>query len=211
MADWTSGTCPRHANCAFFISVGQSPVTRIKYATMFPFCKGGRHESCMRWFLEEQNRPVPDDLLPDGGTDVALAQGGRNVEGVKSRVLVVDDMPLFRKSLAVLVSAACNGTCDVVEVSSGEEALSVLSEDPNGWLLVATDFNMGAMSGYDLIVRMRSNPALSGIPVVIFSSETDGDIIGRCQVMPRVRWLEKKPDQEPFTVVWTDLVVAGKT
>lgn len=210
MMDWSNGTCPKSTECAFFKSVGQSPVTRIKYATMYPFCKGGRHESCMRWFLMEQGREVPDDLLPDGGTDVARADGGRQVPVQEPRALVVDDMPLFRKSLAVLVANASKGSCQIVEAGSAEEALEILEADPNGWKLVATDYNMGVMNGYDLIVQMRANPALSAIPVVVFSSDTNDDVIQRADSMPRVRWLEKRPDQDPFSAAWKDLVLDGK-
>jgi CheY-like chemotaxis protein len=206
MSDWSSGTCPRHTECEFFKSVGSSPLMRIKYATMYPFCKGGRHESCMRWFMMDQGRPVPDDLLPDGGKDVAAVEAGRLSNVPKARVLVVDDMPLFRKSLVTMVMNACRHTCIVEEAASGEEALEMLSGDPNDWKLVVTDYNMGSMSGYDLIVGMRANPGLNGVPVVIFSSETDSGVLERTSALPRVRWLEKKPNQEPFDAMWRELV-----
>lgn len=211
MRDWTHGTCPQHAECEFFKSVGQSPLLRIKYATMYPYCKGGRHESCMRWFLMQQGRAIPDDLLPDGGTDVAPEVAGRPVHHGNDRVLVVDDMPLFRKSLSVLVANASGHSCEIVEADCAEAALEILAADPNGWLLVATDYNMKELTGYDLIVRMRLNPALSGVPVAIFSSETDGEILDKCARLPRVRWLQKRPNQEPFDAVWMELVRDRKT
>ncbi len=210
MRDWSEGSCPRSDECAFFKSVGASPLLRIKYATMYPFCKGGRHESCMRWFLMEQDRAVPDDLLPDGGTDVAAVDAGRLDSPAKSKVLVVDDMPLFRKSLSVMVNHACSNSCEVIEADSAEQALDILSQNPSGWMLVVTDYNMKAMTGYDLITQMRLNPALSGLPVVIFSSETDTDVVERCSALPRVRWLMKRPNQEPFDEAWNQLVVRGR-
>ncbi len=211
MKDWSGGgTCPRHEQCAFFNSVRGSALLRIKYATMYPYCKGGKHESCMRWFLMEGGRPVPDDLLPDGGKDMFAAEL-RNVEpSPRARVLVVDDLPLFRKSLVTMVSNACAGSCQIVEAESAEEALQRLSESPNGWQLVVTDYNMGEMNGFDLIMRMRMNPALSGLPAVVFSSESDPSVQDRCTALPRVRWLPKRPNQEPFDEAWRALVLEHK-
>ncbi|TLM77925.1 MAG: response regulator [Actinobacteria bacterium] len=179
---------------------------RIKYATMFPFCKGGKHESCMRWFLLSTGQPVPDDLLPDGARD-AFAEEVRNVRPrPRARVLVVDDVPLFRKSLVTMVGTASAGSVEVVEAASGEEALAILSADPNGWQLVVTDYHMGAMNGYDLITHMRTSPALAGLPVVVFSSDSETAVKERCAALPRVRWLVKDPNQMAFDAAWRDLV-----
>lgn len=206
MTDCTGGSCPRHETCEFYVSVCQSPLLRIKYATMFPYCRGGRHESCMRWFLLEQGKPVPEDLLPDGGTDVSLAHGGRPAVQSKNKVLVADDLPLFRRSLAMLVFNASGGGCEIVEASSAEEALEILTRDPTGWLMVVTDYNMAELTGYDLVMRLRLNPALVGVPVIVFSSETDQNVVGRVEMLPRVRWLVKQPNQEPFDAAWNELV-----
>ncbi len=211
MKDWSGqGTCPRHAQCSFYNSVSHSPLLRIKYATMYPYCKGGKHESCMRWFMMEGGRPVPDDLLPDGGKDVFAAEARNVTPSPQARVLVVDDMPLFRKSLLTMVSNACAGSCQVVEAGSGEEAIEILSASPGGWQLVVTDYNMGGMNGYDLIMRMRANPALAGLPAVVFSSEGDPSVQQRCAALPRVRWLPKRPDQAPFDEAWAALVSGHK-
>lgn len=210
MSDWSSGTCPRNAECSFYRSMRVSPLLRIKYATMYPYCKGGRHESCVRWFMMSQGEPVPDDLLPDGGKDLFTVEQRRLEPRPSARVLVVDDMPLFRKSLVTMVSTASDSDVEVREAASAEEALDILNASPNGWALVVSDYNMGQMSGYDLVKEMHTRPSLSGIPVVIFSSESDPDIRTSCSALPRVRWLEKRPNQEPFDEAWRELVVEKK-
>lgn len=211
MSDWSNGTCPRHKDCAFYQSVVSSPLLRVKYATMYPYCKDGKHESCMRWWLMEQGSSVAEDLLPDGGKDNFAAETRGARFGGGRKVMVVDDLPLFRKSLVTLVMNACGGSCDVVEADSGEMALSKLMGDPSGWMMLVTDHNMGAMSGYDLIVQMRSHMSMSGVPAIVFSSETADAIQQRCIALPRVRWLEKKPNQALFDTAWRDLVLEHKT
>ncbi len=211
MSDWSTGTCPHAGDCDFYRTVSASAVLRIKYATMYPYCKKSRHESCMRYWLLEQGKTVPTDLLPDGGKDAFIAQGGRpQSTGALTKVLVVDDMPMFRAALVTLVRGADSGSITIVEAESAEKAYDALSDSPAGWVAVVTDYNMGAMTGYDLISKMRSNPSFAGLPAIVFSSEKEDRIRARCEALPRVRWLDKKPDQAPFNQAWTDLVVERK-
>lgn len=205
VANWEASTCPLHADCAFYTTVTRSALLRVKYATMYPYCKGGKHQACMRWWLIEQRKQVPDDLLPDGAKDSFVEDSGR-LKGVRRHVLVVDDMPLFRKSLVGLVAHASGGSAVVTEADSAEQALEILGATTDPWTLVVTDYNMGELTGYDLISRMRMSPALAGVPVIIFSSETEPDVRDRCCSLAHVRWLEKRPDIEPFVKAWGDLV-----
>lgn len=203
------GTCPERDRCAFFMSIYASPVLRVKYATMYPFCNAGKHEACMRWWLMSQGKDVPGDLLPDGGKDLFAADAHRSFGHDRYKVLVVDDMPLFRKALAGLVDTACGGRVLVIEAESGEAALDLL-ENSGDWDAVVTDYNMGGMTGFDLIRSMRSNPTHSQVPAIVFSSEKDAAKRDSCATLPRVRWLEKRPDQQPFIEAWVDLVMQHK-
>lgn len=210
MSDWTGGTCPRSGECTFYQSVTPNPVARVKYATMFPYCKLGRHESCMRWWAMENCQPVPEDLLPDGGRDIFAAEARGAASSGAQRVLVVDDMPLFRKSLTGLVANVGSKECEITEADSAERALVELMKEPGTWTLVVTDYNMGEMNGFELIQSMRSHPQLAGVPAIVFSSESDAGVQDKCSSLPRVRWLSKKPDRAPFDSAWRDLVVDRK-
>lgn len=210
MSDWHQGTCPRHEQCSFYQSVVISPLMRIKYASMRPYCKLGKHASCSRWWLMERGQTVPDGLLPDGGTDVFEQQVRRGSSASHGRILVVDDLPLFRKSLVTLVNNASGGGYTIVEAESGEQALEKLLEDTTQWTLVVTDYNMGGMSGYDLIVRLRAHPALASLPAIVFSSEQERSVQDRVMALPRVRWLEKKPGQDLFDGAWRELIAERK-
>ena len=58
--------CPRSSTCAFHITVEPSIVKRVRYASVFPYCKGGRHEECAIFTKMLSGAPVPRNLMPDG-------------------------------------------------------------------------------------------------------------------------------------------------
>lgn len=204
-----NATCPLMEECQFYKSVRATPLLRIKYATMYPYCNQHKHESCMRWWMMREGKPVPEDLLPDGGRDWFATEARRPHSPESIRVLVVDDMPLFRKVLAGLVQDACDSKASIVEAESAEEALEILREDSE-WTLVATDYNMGTKTGYDLIAELRGLPAHSQLPAIVFSSEADSVKRIEVNALPRVRWLAKRPEKEPFIEAWRELVVEHK-
>lgn len=205
-----SGTCPARDACAFFQTVTVTPILRIKYATMYPYCNANKHETCMLWWHMQQGREVPADLLPDGGRDWFSREARRNVPGTGHRVLVIDDLPLFRKALVSMVQKAASEDVTIVEAESAESALALLASDTGDWMLVVTDYNMGAKSGYDLIAGMRANPAHAQLPAIIFSSDSDEAKRAQCENLPRVRWLVKRPEQQPFDAAWQELIVDRK-
>ena len=89
---------------------------------------------------------------------------------MKKKVLVVDDSLLLHRmyDLALRSYARC-----VVEphfAASGAEALERLSEHPD-MSLIMLDINMPAMTGLECLDRLRREPALCEIPVVLQSTE----------------------------------------
>lgn len=205
-----SATCPDAGSCEFYQSVYSSAVLRIKYASMYPYCKAGKYESCMRWWMMRSGRQVPSDLLPDGGYDWFGDKANRPGQRPACRVLVVDDLPLFRKALVGLVQDASENGVQITEADSAEHALEILTEDTLSWTLVVTDYHMGEKTGYDLIRALRTNPAHAQLPVIVFSSDADEGNRVKCAAIPRVRWLVKRPEKEPFFGAWQELVVERK-
>jgi CheY-like chemotaxis protein len=64
---------------------------------------------------------------------------------------------------------------EVRVAGTGERALDQMAEDSPD--LVLLDLVMPGMSGYDVLARMRENPALSRIPVIVFSNKGEpGDV-----------------------------------
>jgi two-component system chemotaxis response regulator CheY len=90
-------------------------------------------------------------------------------------VLIVDDSATTRAMIARIVRMVATSAVDVHHAGNGLAALEVLSA--NEVDLVMADLNMPGMDGEQLIGRMRADPALSGIPVVVISALPDPERI----------------------------------
>lgn len=90
-----------------------------------------------------------------------------NAAGTKARILVVDDTP----DNLYLMSALLEERYEVATAESGEQALAIVaSEAPPE--LVLLDIMMPGMDGYEVLRRLRQNPATSDIPVIFLTALT---------------------------------------
>src|SRR5690242_17958696 len=90
-------------------------------------------------------------------------------------VLVVDDEKMMSKVVGRGLTAA---GCEVTYAANGEEALSRLREAlPD---LVISDVNMPRMNGFELLTRIRAQPATRALPVILLSArgETEDVVAG---------------------------------
>lgn len=60
---------------------------------------------------------------------------------------------------------------DFIEVANGKEALAQLKQNPVD--LLVTDLNMPEMDGTSLLRRVKANPRLHAIPVLVISSASN--------------------------------------
>ena len=90
---------------------------------------------------------------------------------MSARVLVVDDEPIERELL--VLSLESEGF-DVTQAAAGPEALARLEVAP--FDLVLLDVQMPAMSGLEVLGRIRGTPALRGMPVLLVSSLDLADV-----------------------------------
>ncbi|MBI2395293.1 MAG: response regulator [Deltaproteobacteria bacterium] len=97
--------------------------------------------------------PNPPERASDGG-----------------RLLVVDDS---RASLGLIASALRGYGYEVLTAQSGEEALAVLAREPVDCLVV--DMMMPGLSGSETCARIRKDPSLRALPVIILTGRSDGD------------------------------------
>lgn len=86
-------------------------------------------------------------------------------------ILVVDDYQTMVRIMRNLLKQI--GFENVDEASNGEEALAKLRALPYG--LVISDWNMGPMTGFELLRAMRSNPAFQDTPVIMVTAESKTD------------------------------------
>ena len=87
------------------------------------------------------------------------------------RVLVVDDQKMNRMLVEVMLASA---GCVVTQAESGVEALELLGREP--FDVVLLDISMPGMSGDEVIVHIRANPAYHGMRVVAYTAHAmEGD------------------------------------
>jgi class 3 adenylate cyclase len=85
----------------------------------------------------------------------------------KARILVVDDTP----DNLYLMSALLEEQYDVATAESGEQALAAVASDMPPELILL-DIMMPGMDGYEVLRRLRQNPATSNIPVIFLTALT---------------------------------------
>ena len=90
--------------------------------------------------------------------------------GSKSQILVVDDDPIIRKTLGILLMSA---GYEVATADNGVSAISHLSRTVPD--LIVTDLNMPHMSGVELISHVPSQHP--SVPIVAMSGEYQGEAI----------------------------------
>src|SRR5712691_395247 len=91
-------------------------------------------------------------------------------------ILVVDDDADFRTGLRAALEMK---GYQVEEAANGQEALERLTQKPP--LLVLLDLQMPVMNGREMLQRMRAQPELKEVPVVIISGfgfEWEAELMG---------------------------------
>ncbi len=84
-------------------------------------------------------------------------------------VLVVDDSAVMRAMIIKTLKLAGTPLGEVHQAANGQEGLDVLE---NHWVdVVFADINMPVMDGEEMIDRIRANPALRDLPIVVVSTE----------------------------------------
>jgi two-component system, chemotaxis family, chemotaxis protein CheY len=81
------------------------------------------------------------------------------------KVLVIDDSKLIHRMFDLLLPRSAR-----VHAHDGEEALARLAEHGDVDLIFL-DINMPQMNGIEFLQRVKADPALAKIPVIIISTE----------------------------------------
>jgi len=89
-----------------------------------------------------------------------------------SKALVVDDSKAVRMILARTLKEL---GYEVHEAANGREALEVIEAAKNAVTLVLADWNMPELNGLEMLKRLRQNPELASLVVVMVTTETELD------------------------------------
>src|SRR3984957_6470709 len=105
--------------------------------------------------------------------DAVLEQREREPAGLGRRILIVDDLPASRESLARKLKLA---RFETVSVGGVDEALEQLAKGP-AFDLVLADELMPVKGGFDLLNLLRAEPRYAKLPFILaslFGAERDG-------------------------------------
>lgn len=113
---------------------------------------------------------------------------------MKPKILTIDDS----KTIRLIVSKAFKSfDCDVYEASNGVEGLAVASrEQPD---IIILDLTMPIMDGAEMLSKLKSNPDLKNIPVIMLTAEAGRENVLRIAKMG-VRDYLIKPFKEELVV-----------
>ncbi len=89
-----------------------------------------------------------------------------------AKALVVDDSRAVRIILARTLGEL---GFEVREAANGREALEVIHAERPAVRLVLADWNMPEMNGLELLQRLRQDPELASLVVVMVTTETELD------------------------------------
>ena len=108
------------------------------------------------------------------------------------KVLIVDDSSVTRK----LIRAAADVLqLEAEEAQDGAEALEKISAMYNDIDLVLLDWNMPELSGYDVLVKIKTNEKYKGIKVMMVTTEG-----GQSSIVAAVKAGADNYLVKPFTV-----------
>ncbi len=121
------------------------------------------------------------EINPATGIQVSQVRALGERERSEKHIVVAEDSPLLRKLLHDTLNEAGYGNLTFFE--NGRDALGYLQsllqegkEITEEVQLVITDIEMPQMDGHHLTKRIRENPALTDLPVIIFSSLITNDL-----------------------------------
>ncbi|HPG24682.1 MAG: response regulator [Spirochaetaceae bacterium] len=85
-------------------------------------------------------------------------------------ILVVDDSAVARRIAVKCLSSIGVGE-KIREARNGQEALDMIREEAPD--LILADLNMPVLDGVSMVRKIKANPRLVGIPVIVISSILD--------------------------------------
>ncbi len=122
-------------------------------------------------------------------------------------VLVVDDSPVLRAAIRKVVKLAGIEEDQIFEAGNGQEALEVLE---TVWIdLVLLDLNMPVMDGEEFAGRVRQNPDLADVAIVVVSTEATRERLDRMRALGTLEVLHKPFEPEDLRrIIGTSIGVA---
>jgi len=105
---------------------------------------------------------------------------------IAPRILVVDDDPVMRRLIAVILESKDYQVQLASSVANALEAIAQQQPD-----VVCCDLMMPEVSGLALLEQMRDDPDLAGIPVIVVSATGEEEMIHQARALGAFAHLAK--------------------
>jgi CheY-like chemotaxis protein len=138
----------------------QDPATRHIPVQMLTLDEDRQHGLARGAFAFVTKPSAPEDL------DTALSRIKEYATPRRKRLLIVEDNPAEQMSVRELLG---HDDIDVSVVSTGAEALELVTRE--AFDCVVLDLRLPDMTGFDILERMRDIPAITDLPVVVFTGK----------------------------------------
>ena len=113
------------------------------------------------------------------------------------QVLSVDDSGVMRRIIGRTVDVLGYG---FLEAGNGLEALEVIARHREDLALIILDVNMPGMDGFELLSRIKANPAYASIPVMMLTTESERAKIIQAIQSGAINYICKPFQQEDLVV-----------
>lgn len=109
------------------------------------------------------------------------------------KIMIVDDSRTIRQQVRFTLT---KGGYEVLEAEDGSDGFEKLKANPDV-AMVISDVNMPNMNGLEMVEKIKSESSISGIPIIMLTTEGAADLIDRAKKAGAKGWLVKpfKPDQ----------------
>jgi two-component system chemotaxis response regulator CheY len=113
---------------------------------------------------------------------------------MKKKILVVDDFASIRDFVCETLQRKGYET---IGASNGNEAFTLLVDTPDV-NLVLTDYNMPDCTGFELLKKIKANPAVANVPVIFLTTESSPDKMRAAKEAGLNAWIKKPYRAETF-------------
>ena len=103
----------------------------------------------------------------------------------KRQVLVVDDEFINRELMGVVLE----NEYEVIFAENGQQAMNLIAENKDTLSLVLLDLMMPIMSGKEVLQRIKADPEIRQIPVIVLTADQNAEIeslnLGAADFIPK--------------------------
>ena len=146
---------------------------------------------------------VVGDILGVQVVNVSRETRASSVSQKNARILLVDDSPFVRSNLIKRLHEA--GLTNLIVCNDGQHAWETLEaqrgQKDGPCDLILSDIEMPRMDGLHLTSKIKNDPQLKDIPVVLFSSLITPDNLKKCQAVGADAQVSKPNGEEMIRII----------